>query len=491
MSETVTQEPRLQPTKPAQRRVRPRALLQDAGTLLLSLVLAVIIWLIAVNQENPLLTQELRDRVPVTMLGLAEGLVPVQDLGDETVKLTLRAPRNSWDNVDVADFRATIDLTGLSPGEHDVPVRVTGRDPQVTILDVQPPQLRVELDPVEAHEVPVRVEIMDGTAFGYDWLAPVYSPLTVTVRGPATQVRQVTEARAEVYLRSAKSQVERVQPVTPVDAQSRAVEGVTVEPAQVQIVVPVEQWPGRKEVAVRVKLLGRPAPGYRLSSVKVEPSTVVLQGEADVLSQVPGFVETEPLELTEATTDIRRRLRLILPEAVTSFEGDTVIATAGITPIEGGITVSEPLVVQGLGGGLRADSALDEVEVILSGPLPLLESLNQDDVFVILDLTGLLPGTHSVTPKVVLPDGIRLDGVLPETVEVVVLDGALNATPGLPRLPGAQGPPTAGATLSTLPAAAPATPASSMPTLKATLGTAPGATPGATPVPAPGATPTP
>ena len=57
---------------------------------------------------------------------------------------------------------------------------------------------------------------------------------------------------------------------------------------------------------------------------------------------------------------------------------------------------------------------------------------------MILDLNGLLAGTHSVTPKVVLPDGIRLDGVLPETVEVVVRDGELDATPGLPRLPAAE-----------------------------------------------------
>ena len=78
---------------------------------------------------------------------------------------------------------------------------------------------------------------------------------------------------------------------------------MTAEPAQVQVVVPVEQWPGRKEVAVRVKLEGRPADGYRLSSVKVEPSTVVLQGDTRGAGGSPGYVETEPLTLDGATAE--------------------------------------------------------------------------------------------------------------------------------------------------------------------------------------------
>jgi YbbR domain-containing protein len=157
-----------------------------------------------------------------------------------------------------------------------------------------------------------------------------------------------------------------------------------------------------------------------LSSVKVEPSTVVLQGVTEVLAKVPGYVETEPLTLDGATADVRLRLALLLQEGVTSFDGDTVVATAGITPIEGGVTISQPLVQRGLAPGLSAQSALQEVDVILSGPLPLLDSLNQDDVFAILDLSGLISGTHTLQPKVVLPDGISLQSVIPEMVEVVI-----------------------------------------------------------------------
>ncbi len=53
--------------------------------------------------------------------------------------------------------------------------------------------------------------------------------------------------------------------------------------------------------------------------------------------------------------------------------------------------------------------------------MPLLESLNNDDIFVFLDFTGLVPGTHSVVPAALCCRmGISVDGVIPETVEVVI-----------------------------------------------------------------------
>ncbi len=412
-------------------RARWRRYWEQVNTLGLSVVLALIVWLIAINQENPIVQATYPERLPVTVRGLPETLQPLQDLTKETVQVILQAPKTSWDSLDVSDFNAFIDLTGLSAGVHDVGVKVEVLDARVEVVSVERDALRVQLDEVVAKDVPVRVEIMDSSAFGYDWQPPLVEPMTVTVSGPSTQVEQVTTARAEVYLRNAKNQVERNQAVAALNGQGQVVPRVTPEPASVHIVVPVEQWPGRKEVAVRVNLTGQPAAGYRLSTVRVNPSTVVLLGATDVLSQVPGFVETEEVSLTDATGEIQRRLQLIVPDNVTVLEGTSVDVTATITPIEGGTTVRQQPVIQGLGAGLVATVSLDTVDVILSGPLPLLESLGSDDVFVILDLTGLLAGNHIVTPRVVVPTGISAGGVLPESVEVVITISAV-ATPGAP-----------------------------------------------------------
>lgn len=403
-------------------RARSGRIIEQLGTLALSILLAVIVWLIAIDQEDPIVQGEFPDRIPVTIRGMAEDLQPLQDLNNETVRVTIQAPQSSWDDLDASDFTAYIDLSDLGPDVHDVPVNVAVVDPSVDIQSVTRPQLRVQLDEIMEEEAPVRVDVMDSTAFGYDWQTPLVEPMTVTIRGPKTQVEQVTVANAEVFLRNAKNQVERTEELAPLNAQGQVVPRVTISPPSARVVVPVEEWPGRKEVAVRVSLEGQPAAGYRLSSVRVNPSTVVLLGNAEILSEVPGFVETEPIALFDATSEIQRRLSLIVPQEVTVLEGETVDVTVSITPIEGGTTVRQEPVIQGMGPGLEASVALDTVEVILSGPLPLLESLGADDVFVILDLTGLLPGIHTVAPRVVVPDQIRAEGVIPEQVEVVITD---------------------------------------------------------------------
>jgi hypothetical protein len=46
-----------------------------------------------------------------------------------------------------------------------------------------------------------------------------------------------------------------------------------------------------------------------------------------------------------------------------------------------------------------------------------------------------VPGTHALKPSVVRPGGISLDGVIPETVEVVIRLQETGATGELPQVP--------------------------------------------------------
>jgi YbbR domain-containing protein len=392
------------------------------GTLVLSLFLALIIWLIATNQQNPLIQNPFSEPIPVSVRGLTGSTQPIQDLSEVQAEIIIRAPQRSWNTLNAGDFTAFIDLTDMEPGEHEVDVQVNGVNPQVDIVTIEPPVLRVQLDEVVSKELAIQPVVIDAPAESYIAQPPIVEPISVTVSGPKTLVTQVTSAKASISLNGAKSQVaEDNVPIELDDAQGNEVLIVVADPATAKIVVPIEQQAGRKEVAVRPNLTGEPPNGYRLSSVKVTPSTVVLEGDSATLAEVPGFVETAELSLSGATESIESRIELLLPEGVTTQEGATVSIEAAITPIQSGTTLEQKPVVQNLGPEMEASVALDTVEVILSGPQPLLESMEPDDMFVILDLADLLPGSHAVKPRVVLPPGIREEGLLPETVEVVIV----------------------------------------------------------------------
>jgi YbbR domain-containing protein len=61
------------------------------------------------------------------------------------------------------------------------------------------------------------------------------------------------------------------------------------------------------------------------------------------------------------------------------------------------------------------------VDVIVSGPLPLLDTLTRQDISVTVDLTNLAAGTYQLSPAVeILVSDVVVESILPGTIEVVI-----------------------------------------------------------------------
>jgi YbbR domain-containing protein len=92
------------------------------------------------------------------------------------------------------------------------------------------------------------------------------------------------------------------------------------------------------------------------------------------------------------------------------------------------VTLSgERVEIGGLANEYTATVSPLTVDVIVSGPLPVLDTLTRQDVLVTVDLSGLGPGTHQVIPKVeILISNVTVESILPNTIEVVI---SLNGTP--------------------------------------------------------------
>ena len=125
------------------------------------------------------------------------------------------------------------------------------------------------------------------------------------------------------------------------------------------------------------------------------------------------------------------RLPLVAPEGVSLLMQEPVVTVqVMVVPLEGSVTLQRPVEIQGLAPGITATVAPQSVEVILSGPLPVLEELAEEDVRVIVDLFELSPGIHSVEPRVVVvPTDVLEESVLPATVQVEIA-GSLTPSPG-------------------------------------------------------------
>jgi YbbR domain-containing protein len=132
-----------------------------------------------------------------------------------------------------------------------------------------------------------------------------------------------------------------------------------------------------------------------------------------------------PINLEQATETIARTVPLNLPDGVTTVSPETggpggVQVSVEITPIEDAITVQRPITQQGINPDFWWRASPTQADVYLSGPLSRLRSLQASDVEVLVDLFELEPGVHILQPTVFKPEGLRLDAILPDTIEVTV-----------------------------------------------------------------------
>lgn len=391
------------------------------GTFLLALVLAVIVWVVAVQQKNPFETRTMT-RIPVAVRNLPDGMV-MADASNPVLlaDVRLRAPRTVWNILTQNDLRAYVDLSEAGAGRQEIAISVEPSLANVDVQEVIPSAAVVSLERRVEKQIPISVKVVDRPPFGYNAGTPSAIPNTVSVTASESSANLVDRAEVSVRLTDARENVETVESVTLRDGSGGIVAGVVAQPRSVMVRVPINQQTGVSEKSVLPKLEGRPAPNYRLTGVTAEPATITLVGDPDALAKMPSYVETSPIKLEGATANIEERVPLVLPVTVTAATNQAVIVRIGIEPIEGSVTMTLKPAIQGLDPALQIDVLSPEtIDVILQGPLPRLTTLDSQNVVATLDLSALGLGVHDVTPVLLLPEGVTQQTLLPETVQVTI-----------------------------------------------------------------------
>ena len=396
-----------------------RWVLDNLGNMLLSIALAVLVWIVAVQQANPNIERTFPVSIPIVTQNIPAGMITYAESA-RSVRLTISAPQSTWDVLSADRLAATIDLSNQPTGTLQLDVHATVADRTARVTKIEPAAIVLKLEPLAEAQVPVAITIIGEPALGYAAKPVQTTPAEVTVRGAASLVQQVAKVGAQISIQDARVEISQTVTLQPRDANGLSIPFVSLTPSTTLAVIGLQQLGGFRDLAVKIDLQGTVAPGFLIANVSVTPQIVTVFGSPTTLGALPGFIETEPVSVTNATADLDNRVRLDLPSGISMLGDPTVQVNVKINPIESSVTVQRPVAVQGLLPGFTATLSPESVDVILSGPVARLEALHPDDVQVLVNLFNLSLGTHQVTPEVIAPNDITVASILPATIQVTI-----------------------------------------------------------------------
>ncbi|HQF64150.1 MAG: hypothetical protein KA928_07835 [Longilinea sp.] len=410
-----------------------RRAIKTLPTLLTAFLLALVLWIYAVTSTDPTESGTFGTPIPIEIIGQDPALIRMGEL-PTTLTLKLSAPRSIWGDLNNQPslIRAIVDLSGMEAGTHVLPVQVQIGARPAQIESYTPATVEITLENLMTRTLPVNLAIQGEPAVGYQAETPALSNDSVTITGPEALVNQVDQVQAVLDVNLLQQSIVRTIPLKAVDATQSPVTGVTLSPSEITVTQEITQRFGYRSVVVNVVVSGQVAQGYRLTNISVFPPAVtVFSADPSIVDSLPGYVQTEALDLTNATDDLDMFLDLSLPDGLSVVGGqETVLVRVGIAAIESSAAYSNMTVeVVGLSSTLKATIAPEQVTVIVAGPLPMLDQLTIDGIRVMVDVTGLTAGTYQLTPNVEIAiQNLRVESILPETVEVVI-SSALSPTP--------------------------------------------------------------
>ena len=383
----------------------------------LALSVAVVLWVSLTIAQNPEREDAYPTDIPIEVRGLAPTLVVANELG--SVRVRIVAPEDSWRRLQASSFRATIDLSQLPAGLHQRDIAVECSDPDVRMQALAPAKVAVRVEETRMITVPVRANFVGAVPFGFRVVgAPLVSPGSVSVVGPASVVEKVTEAGVTVRMDELKSTVERTIKPEP-RGGSGVVGGVRVDPQSVSVTVEVEQIAGSKAVPVVASVKGQPAAGFGLTGVTVEPSTVQVVGDPALLEKL-STLTTQDVDVTGATSEVTRSVPVVRPSGVSVVGEVPLSVRVRVASLPGQQARTVAVLPTGLMAGLTALIEPAAVTVVVSGTQPALLRLAGGDVSGQVDLTALGPGSFVVPIAVTAPDGVRVERIEPDRITAVI-----------------------------------------------------------------------
>ncbi|MGN0435058.1 MAG: YbbR-like domain-containing protein [Wujia sp.] len=384
-------------------------ILNNFALKILSVICAVLLWLIVMNISDYAVTIHVDD-IPVTQLNgdVLEELEHIYEVSSgDTVDIIVKGRRSVVSRLSADDFIATADLSKMSI-TNTVLITVVPKDASIqddiTITYVDN-TMTLSLEDKISVQLPVIVNVKGIVADGYAVGETYTSPNIITVEGPASTVSKITEAVVEVNVDNRTNSFETNDVITLYDAYDEPIESDKITISDTNVKVGVNVYPV-KSVKVDISVEGEPAEGYVVvGDVQYQPQTVFIAGPEDKIKDVNKIV-IEDISMDGLKNNLQTSINIsdYLPMGTILAQNNSEIVITVV--IEKLVTKSIKPEVEDL-TILNRDSrykytieASDDFEIIITGLNEDIQEIDIDALQPTIDCSNMVLGTYkSVTPE--------------------------------------------------------------------------------------------
>ena len=362
--------------------------------IILSAVLAIMLWLYVITEQNPVINKDLS--LPIRLINTDTLLVNDLVLLDDepfNVSIRLRGNKNYLDSMNRTTVSAFVDLKEIrSKGLVELPIDITGIPLGVDIFWISSNRLSLNIDNIISEMLPVTLKITGSTLNGTAAMSPFANPSEIMVKGAESIIETINKAEVSIDITNLDKTISKKTEVVLSDEQDNIIEGLDINPKQVDVVVPIENT---KSVAIEADYRIVPADGYILTGVEINPKTVNIVGKKEILDNITK-ITTQRIEFLDVKNSVEQKTFLILPEGVeiVNKNGGIVFSASVERLIEKGIETNRV--------GVKNLSEIFELEMIpiylkanIKGPESIVNSWDIDNAFYI-DLLDLEEGTYNM-----------------------------------------------------------------------------------------------
>ena len=410
-------------------------LTNNLGLKILSLLFAVLLWLVVVNVDDPVKTETYRG-IRVTMLNenaiTSMGKVYKIEDDSDLISVTVSAKRSVHKKLSSADFIATADMEKDIQFGNLVAINVSCTNREVETENIRKSwnnvKVSIEDSATEEFNVVVKQKGTPGSGYMVGEMVPEQRVIAVT--GPASIISRIKRIEAEVDVTGRSADDTVICNLTVLNSDGDSLDTTYLEYNGKANGMPVKLTMLKtKEVGLQFEVTGTPADGYSYTGMTFKPDTIEIAGSTANLQglntiSIPG--EAVNINGFTLTQQIEVNLVPYLPEnirVVDEAKDGLAVVTVEIEAHEKrDVTLPVSRIeITGVPRGYSVDfEDLEEITIPVTGLTTALEELNTEDIVVVLDVApASRAGSYTRTLQIDVPGECGLGGDVKVSFELL------------------------------------------------------------------------